>query len=239
MSLLPGLIWFKNFVSWNFLNDIILRFSSLWRKHICGPPVNFMISLKPILYQHFIDSKSHSQLQNCCYDFAKLNVSNNYLVLTFHRCQLSLTLDVGADHVEWAIKLQCALQPWLESPFWIIIWNWPWMVEVFSLFNIKFSLHRLSSSGHEFYRVAMLLWGGIPSGREIDVAVNASGEGGLVGFSLVAAVICGIFEAGSGFRVEWSITGKVLFLFFKTFLLVLTKLASWQGDWTPGLDTFL
>lgn len=76
------------------------------------------------------------------------------------------------------------------------------MVEVFSLFNIKFSLHRLSSSGHEFYRVAMLLWGGIPSGREIDVAVNASGEGGLVGFSLVAAVICGIFEAGSGFRVE-------------------------------------
>ena len=159
MSLLPGLIWFKNFVSWNFSNDIILCFSSLWRKHICGPLVNFIISLKPILYQHFTDSKSHSQLQNCCYDFAKLNVSNNYLVLTFHRYQLSLTLDVGADHVEWAIKLQCALQPWLESPFWIIIWNWPWMVEVFSLFNIKFSLHRLSSSGHEFYGVIMLWWG--------------------------------------------------------------------------------
>ena len=81
--------------------------------------------------------------------------------------------------------------------------------------------------------------GGVPSGREIDVAVNTSDKGGLVEFSLVATMICGVFGAGSGFRVEWSIAGRVLFLFFKTVLLVVTKLAFWQGDWTPGLDTFL
>ena len=43
-----------------------------------------------------------------------------------------------------------------------------------------------------------------------------------------------ISETNSCFRVRYCNTGKVLLLFLGTFLLVLTKLSFWQGEWTLG-----
>ena len=50
----------------------------------------------------------------------------------------------------------------------------------------------------------------------------------------VATIIHKIFEANSTFHVKWRPMGKVWFPFFKGFLLVLTRLRFWQGDWAPG-----
>ena len=41
-----------------------------------------------------------------------------------------------------------------------------------------------------------------------------------------------ISETNSSFYVKWRATGKVQFLFLKSFLLVLTKLSFLRGDWT-------
>ena len=41
-----------------------------------------------------------------------------------------------------------------------------------------------------------------------------------------------IFETNSSFHLNT--TGKVWFLFFKSLLLLLTKLSFWQGYWAPG-----
>ena len=38
-----------------------------------------------------------------------------------------------------------------------------------------------------------------------------------------------VSETNSSIHVKWCTTGKVEFLFFKSFLLVLTKLSFWQG----------
>ena len=43
-----------------------------------------------------------------------------------------------------------------------------------------------------------------------------------------------IFETNSSFHVKRRTTGKVYFLFFKSFLLVLTKFSFWQEDWALG-----
>ena len=43
-----------------------------------------------------------------------------------------------------------------------------------------------------------------------------------------------ILETNSSFHMKWHITGKVKFLFFESFLLVLTKLSFRQGDWALG-----
>ena len=39
-----------------------------------------------------------------------------------------------------------------------------------------------------------------------------------------------IFKTISGFYVKQRITGKVEFLFFESFLVVLTKLSFWKGE---------
>ena len=49
-----------------------------------------------------------------------------------------------------------------------------------------------------------------------------------------ATTIHKIFETDFIFHVKQRTTGKVYFLFFKSFLLVLTKLSFWQGDWILG-----
>ena len=46
-----------------------------------------------------------------------------------------------------------------------------------------------------------------------------------------------IFETNSSFHVKQRTTGKVQFLFFKSFLLVLTKLSFSQGGWGLGYDS--
>ena len=44
-------------------------------------------------------------------------------------------------------------------------------------------------------------------------------------------IIQKIFEANSGFHVKWCPTGKVPFLYFRSFWLVLEKTSFWQKDW--------
>ena len=41
-------------------------------------------------------------------------------------------------------------------------------------------------------------------------------------------------ETETSFHVKKRKTAKIQFLFFKSFLLVLTKLSFWQGDWGLG-----
>ena len=50
----------------------------------------------------------------------------------------------------------------------------------------------------------------------------------------LAAGGCGIFGANSGFRVGWRTAGRVPWLFFETFLLLLAKFFFWRGSWTLG-----
>ena len=63
---------------------MMLRSPSLEFEHICGPPATLLLSLKPILYQHLSDRRSHTQLQNCWNGSAKLNVPANYSILIYH-----------------------------------------------------------------------------------------------------------------------------------------------------------
>ena len=63
---------------------MMLRSPSLEVEHICGPPATLFLSLKPILYQHLSDRRSHPQLQNCWNGFAKLNVTASYSILIYH-----------------------------------------------------------------------------------------------------------------------------------------------------------
>ena len=46
-----------------------------------------------------------------------------------------------------------------------------------------------------------------------------------------SATIHKILETNSSFYVEQCITGKVQFLFFSSFLLILTKFSFWEEDW--------
>ena len=58
------------------------------------------------------------------------------------------------------------------------------------------------------------------------------GAGGACCFALWgAAVGRGVFGAGCDFRVGWRTAARVLLLFFRTFLLVLTSFSLWQGEW--------
>ena len=43
-----------------------------------------------------------------------------------------------------------------------------------------------------------------------------------------------ISETNSSFRVKYPTAGKVSLLFSKSFLLVLTKISFWHGDWALG-----
>ena len=43
-----------------------------------------------------------------------------------------------------------------------------------------------------------------------------------------------IFETNSRFYVKFRTTGKVLLLFFGTFLLVSTEFSFWEGEWALG-----
>ena len=43
-----------------------------------------------------------------------------------------------------------------------------------------------------------------------------------------------ISEINCSFHVKQRTAGKVCFLFFERFPLVLTKLSFWQGHWVPG-----
>ena len=43
-----------------------------------------------------------------------------------------------------------------------------------------------------------------------------------------------IFEINCSFHVKQGAAAKVLFLVFKSFLQVLTKLSFWQEDWALG-----
>ena len=47
-------------------------------------------------------------------------------------------------------------------------------------------------------------------------------------------IIHKIFETNSSFHVKQRTTGNVWFLFFKRFLLVLTKFSFWQEEWVLG-----
>lgn len=58
------------------------------------------------------------------------------------------------------------------------------------------------------------------------LALNACSES--------SAVIRGVFEAGSSFRVEWHTAGGVQVLFFRGFLLVLSEFSFRVGDWALG-----
>ena len=51
---------------------------------------------------------------------------------------------------------------------------------------------------------------------------------------VITAIIHKILETNSSFHVKWGTTGKVYFLFFKSFLLALTKFSFWQEDWALG-----
>ena len=46
-----------------------------------------------------------------------------------------------------------------------------------------------------------------------------------------------IFETKYSFHVKQRTTGKVQFLFFSSFLLVLTKFPFWDEDWALGYDS--
>ena len=46
-----------------------------------------------------------------------------------------------------------------------------------------------------------------------------------------------IFVTNSSFHVKQRTTGKVQFLFFSSFLLVLTKCSFWEEDWALGYNS--
>ena len=46
-----------------------------------------------------------------------------------------------------------------------------------------------------------------------------------------------IFEANSSFHVKWRTTGKVQFLFFRSFLLVLNTFFFSEKDWVLGYNS--
>ena len=52
-----------------------------------------------------------------------------------------------------------------------------------------------------------------------------------------ATTIYKIIETISSFHVKQRTTGKVQFLFFSSFLLVLTKLSFWGEDWAVGCNS--
>ena len=58
--------------------------------------------------------------------------------------------------------------------------------------------------------------------------------GGFSGFDGWRTITHRISETNSSFRGKQRIVGKVKFLFYKSFLLVLTKLSFWQGNWALG-----
>ena len=43
-----------------------------------------------------------------------------------------------------------------------------------------------------------------------------------------------LYFFNSSFHAKWHTTGKVQFLFLKSFFLMLTKFLFWQGDWALG-----
>ena len=51
---------------------------------------------------------------------------------------------------------------------------------------------------------------------------------------LLSTIIHKIFVTNSGFHVEQHTTGKVQFLFFRRFLLVLAKVSLMKDDLAPG-----
>ena len=55
--------------------------------------------------------------------------------------------------------------------------------------------------------------------------------------NFVATIIHKIFEINSSFHVKQHTTGKVQFLFFSSFLLVLTKFSLWEEDWALGYNS--
>ena len=52
-----------------------------------------------------------------------------------------------------------------------------------------------------------------------------------------ATTIYKIFEANSSFHVKQRTTGKAQFLFFSSFLLVLTIFSFWEEDWALGYNS--
>ena len=46
-----------------------------------------------------------------------------------------------------------------------------------------------------------------------------------------------ISETNSSFHMKQCTTGKVHFLFFSSFLLVLTKVSFWEEDWALGYNS--
>ena len=56
-------------------------------------------------------------------------------------------------------------------------------------------------------------------------------------YSCLTSIIYKIFETNSSFHVKSRTRGKVQFLFFKRFLIVLAKFLFWQGDWALGYDS--
>ena len=58
-------------------------------------------------------------------------------------------------------------------------------------------------------------------------------------FSKAATTIHKIFQANSSFHVKQRTTGKVQLLFFRSFLLVLTKFSFWEEDWALGYHSMI
>ena len=56
---------------------------------------------------------------------------------------------------------------------------------------------------------------------------------------VLATTIHKIFETNSSFHVKQCTTGKVQFLFFSSFLLVLTKFSFWEEDWALGYNSMI
>ena len=54
---------------------------------------------------------------------------------------------------------------------------------------------------------------------------------------LIATSIHKIFETNSSFHVKRRTTGKDQFLFFSSFLLVLTQFPFWEEDWALGYSS--
>ena len=52
-----------------------------------------------------------------------------------------------------------------------------------------------------------------------------------------SATINKILEANSSLYVKQRTTGKVQFLFFSNFLLILTKCSFWEEDWALGYNS--
>ena len=52
------------------------------------------------------------------------------------------------------------------------------------------------------------------------------------------AIIHNVSETNSSFRVELHTTGKVYFLFFKNFMLVLTKFLFGKEGWALAMQSF-